>query len=281
MRKSIITILFLLSFHAVNSYSQTTPEQIFVKGMEAFYNSDFKQGIIFFNDYIASVSTDYRGYNYRGLCYQSMKNYQRSLEDFTKVIDLANNNWEGYVNRGNSYLKLGNYSSALADYSDAIRYVPDNIEGYLGRSKVYAQQGKYPNALSELNLAVGVDPMNPRVYLSKAWIHILNNDTLSIQNDINTAMYYDSNIVFTDYKRELLFVKVDNYKSILSILNDRVNKFPNSYLAYFSRGVVYFLMNSYDNAVSDLKRSMKLNTAKDQDFVNLVTKILRSIDRNS
>ncbi len=281
MKKIKLAVLFFIIAQTGILYSQTTPEQIFSKGLEAFYGANFQEGVKYFSEYITSAPTDFRGYNYRGLCNQSMKNYQNSIEDFTSAINLSKNNSEGFVNRGNSYLMLGNFSSAITDFSDAIKFEPNNIEGYTGRARVYTQQGKYSNALSDLNSAIGVDPKNPRIYLSKAWIHILNNDTTKIQEDISLAMYYDSNIVFTDSKRELLYVKIDNYKKVLSVMNDRVNKFPGSYLSYFSRGVVYFLMNKYSNSVSDLKKSLGLYTGNDQEFKNLVNQILRSIKRNS
>lgn len=269
-------------FHITNiSYSQTTPEQILSKGLEAFFGAEFQDGIKYFNEYIEISPNDYKGYNYRGLCYMSLKDYQRALEDFTKAISIAPNNNEVFNNRGNTYLLSENVSSAIEDFTDAIKYNPNDVEGYIGRSRAYTAQGKYPNAISDLNLASGADPKNARVYINMAWVHILNNDTVKVFENLNTALDYDSNIVFTNFKRDQIYVKVENYKQAREAADHEINSNPAGYMGYFTRGVINYLLNDYTNATEDLKKSLRLNDKNDPGFLVLVDKLLRSIKRNS
>ncbi|MEO8210782.1 MAG: tetratricopeptide repeat protein [bacterium] len=273
---SVILILFFIT----NVYSQTTPEQIFKEGLNAYYGARYQDAIKFFDEYIKSQPGDSKGYNYRGLSYQGMTNYSKALEDFTKVISISPSNTDGYLNRGNTYLLQQKFSQALTDFTDAIRFDTHNIDAYIGKSRVYYAQKKYSNAMTELNTASGVDPTNASVYITKAWVNILANDTAYVIGNVSKAMYYDSNIVFTNHKRELLNLKLKYYRNALEIANQRIQQNPNSYISYFSRGLIYFFMNNYEKAAEDLKKTKNLNNNNNSKLDLLIDQIFRSIDRN-
>lgn len=277
-KNSVLIPIFIL--FSVYAYSQTTPKEIFEKGLESYYNSKFQDGIKYFDEYIESASNDPRGFTYRGLCHQSLKNYQKALDDFTKVINLGRNNPDGYIYRGNTYVMQRNIPSALTDFSDAIRYGPDNVEGYLGRARAYVVKSDYSNALKDVNLAVGVAPRDPRVYINKAIVHYLNGDTGNVLGAVNEALYNDSDIIFTNTKREFLFTKIEIFKTSQKMIEKKLKDFPDNYMNYFMRGLTYYLTNSYDKSKSDLKKAVELsnNYGKLRETVN---KIMRSIKRNT
>lgn len=278
----IYTIIFLIIIAITGTINaQTTPEEIFNKGLEYYYGGNYEEAITYFSDYIKSKSNDYRGYSYRGLCYQSKREYDRAIEDFTRVIGIAPNSSEGYVNRGNTYILSNNLTAATNDFTDAVRIDPNNIDALLGRSRVYLYQREFSKSMTDLNTASGVDPYNARIYISKAWVCTLTEDTTGIFDNISKAMYYDSNIVFTNNRREQLFVKTEAYKDALAMANKKVEYYPESYLAYFSRGVIYFLMNRFDFAKADFGKSIDLDKNRNPKYVDVMMKILRSIQRNN
>ncbi len=280
MKTWVYLLIIFLFLQNSFIYSQTTPADIFNKGLEAYYGSKFENGINYFDEYIKSMSNDYKGYNYRGLCYQSLRDYQRAIDDFTRVVTIAKDNSEGYINRGNTFMLKGNFTSAISDFTDAIRINPNNMEAYIGRSRVYTVQGKFPNAIADLNSAIARDTKNARLYINKAWVDILADDTNKVFEDISNAMLYDSNIVFTNSKRDLLFMKLENYNNALLLTGDRIQTYPDSYLAYFSRGIIYFLMNRFQNSMDDLNKSEQLNINASNKYNEIMEKIIRSIRRN-
>lgn len=279
MRK-LITIFYLILLSG-NSFSQNSPQQTFDNGLEAFYDGRFQDGVKLFTDYISTNSTDFKGYTYRGLCFQALKNYPRSIEDFTRVITVTPNNFNGYLNRGNSYYFNNNFTAAMKDYKDAIRLAPKDFEAYFGMARVLLALRRFDEALKELNSAEGIDPMNARVYINKSIVHMQLQDTVAMFNDIATVMYYDSNIVFTDFRRDLLFVKVEVYKNALAGVNQLLSLHPNSYIYYFMRGFIYYLMNSYNKAKADFETSVNLHVKDDEQFNKVINTIYRSIKRNN
>lgn len=272
-------ILFLMLSKV--SFAQFTPQQLFDNGLEAFYDARYQDGINYFTEYIKSNNNDFKGYNYRGLCYQAMKNYPRSIEDFTRVISVTPNNSDGYLNRGNSYYFNNNNTAAMRDFQDALKLTPNSFEAYFGKARVLIQLRKFNEALKAVNAAEGIDPTNARVYINKAFVHLQMTDTVDFFNDVETALYYDSNIVFTDTRRDLLFVKIETYKSAMGLVNMMIQQNPNSYMYYFARGFIYFLLNSFSKAKDDFNTSVQLHTKDDAQFNNVIKKIYRSIDRNS
>ena len=276
------TIFILLSFLLItgNSFSQNLPQQTFDNGLEAFYDGRFQDGVKYFTEYISTNNGDFKGFNYRGLCYQAMKNFPRSIEDFTRVITVTPNNFDGYLNRGNSYYFNNNNEAAMRDYKDAIRLAPKDFEAYFGMSRVLMKLRRFDEALKELNSAEGIDPMNARVYINKSLVHAQLEDTTALFNDVATALYYDSNIVFTDYRRDLMYVKIANYKYALATVNQLLGMHPNSYIYYFMRGFIYYLMNSYSKAQADFDTAVKINIKTDEKFNQVIAMLNRSIKRN-
>ena len=55
MKKIKFAVLFFIIAQTGILYSQTTPEQIFSKGLEAFYGANFQEGIKYFSEYIISA----------------------------------------------------------------------------------------------------------------------------------------------------------------------------------------------------------------------------------
>ena len=282
MKPYLTIILFIaLITPAFNiSFSQTTNAEIFNKGLEYYYGAKYPEAIAFFDDYIKSMATDFKGYQYRGLCYQGMKNYPRAIEDFTNEIRVAQNNADGYINRGNTYFLDNNFQAAATDFSDAIKVNSSELEGYMGRSRIYIAMREFSKAKTDLSTASGLEPYNARVYINLGWVNILSGDTTDAFLNLSKALYYDSNIVFTNYKRDQLFVKLESYKYALALADRSISFNPEGYLGYFTRGMIQFLMNRYDFAIEDFKKSLLLNKNGTKEFVDVMEKILRSIKRN-
>ncbi len=278
MRQYKLLLFLIIIFVFKESYSQTTTPEVFSKGLEYYYGAKFQDGIQFFDDYIKSMPNDSKGYQYRGLCYQGMGNYPRAIEDFTNAVRIAAS-FENYVNRGNTYFLDNNLSSAMIDFTDAIRVNANEVEGYIGRSRVYTVQQEYAKAIADLNIASGINP-SARIYINMSWVNILADDTTAAFNNISKAFSYDSNIVFTNYKRDQLYVKTESYKFALDLQDRKIEMHPQEYLAYFSRGMIYFLMNKYEFAIEDFKKSLLLNKNGSKEFVDVMEKILQSIKRN-
>ena len=64
-------------------------------------------------------------YHYRGVAYEILGEYDKSIADLTKAIELHPNVYSHY-SRGKAYGRKKNYHLALADYLSAVHISPDD-----------------------------------------------------------------------------------------------------------------------------------------------------------
>ncbi|MFZ1322413.1 MAG: tetratricopeptide repeat protein [Ignavibacteria bacterium] len=279
--KKIILLLFISLTSVINLYSQENPQTVYRNGIEKFFNSDFDLAITYFTDYIKTETQAYEAYNYRGLCYLAQKNYAKAKEDFSSAVHLNKSFSQGFVNRANIFALQGDYDAALRDYNNAILADRANLEIYYGLSLLYINSKEFNKALIELKTAAALAPKNARVYLNTAIVNMLIGDTLRIFENVDEALYWDSSYLYTNLNKSLIFTIADRFHYALQVLNSAVSANPNSYLVYFNRGVIFYMMGNFPDAISNFNRSKDLYKGGDQRIINLITKITRISKFNS
>ena len=106
---------------------------------------------------------------YRGLACQNRgdeaasqeekrKEYDETVEHYTKAIELKPDSKAAYQNRGNVYLKIRDFDRALADYTELIKQNPDDPEAYFSRGIFYANKGDLDFAIEDYNKAIQLKP---------------------------------------------------------------------------------------------------------------------------
>jgi tetratricopeptide (TPR) repeat protein len=102
---------------------------------------------------------------------------------------------------------------------------------------------------------------------------------VKIFENVAEGLSWDSTYFLKYTSKDLVFVKADRYKSALNIFSQLISKDPKSYLAYFNRGMIYYMMGSSDNAVSDLKKSISLNKNPTDISTSTTEKLIRACYR--
>lgn len=65
-------------------------------------------------------------YHSRALAYQKVKQYQKALEDWTKVLSYTPKDWVIYCYRAMIYKYIKDYRNAYNDFQHALKLNPDN-----------------------------------------------------------------------------------------------------------------------------------------------------------
>lgn len=102
----------------------------------------------------------------RGMAYAALKQYDRAVADFTKVIQLRpqeNLLEAAYNQRGKAYFDAQQYESAAADYAEYVRLSPQG-EGaenaYYKRAVALGHLHRYGEALDALSACLRINPRN-------------------------------------------------------------------------------------------------------------------------
>jgi tetratricopeptide (TPR) repeat protein len=151
------------------------------------------------------------------LYYQNME-YERSIDSFSKVLELAPTGEENnrvYYMRGRSYLKSRQYDQAVYDFTKALELTGPNDktmkfliyemrgDAYFGKSAWTSAIQDYWKALSE-----DVDNENAKyVYLNRGWASLNNNDLETAIKDFDRTLSIDPKLAEAYYGRGNAWLK--------------------------------------------------------------------------
>ena len=116
-----------------------------LRDIEKFDESQ-KKGIVALSKKIEENPEDSINYYNRAGIFNTIGEYQKSLEDHNKAIELKPDRGSYYYSRARNYYSMGFYYEAINDYGKAIELNPNDSESYFGRSKAYFRIGEREKA---------------------------------------------------------------------------------------------------------------------------------------
>lgn len=97
-------------------------------------------------------------YYLRGTAFRNDKQFDRALEDFSKVISMAPTYFPGYLERGGIFLEQGLYDRAIEDESKAISLDAGLVNAYVTRGKAYLLKGDPVQSFKDFEYALALNP---------------------------------------------------------------------------------------------------------------------------
>lgn len=83
-----------------------------------------------FSKVIELDKTNARAYYYRGMANTQKKDFEKGVADFSKAIELKPDDGASIFARGASYIELGNIEEAGKDIKNASNYLAAAVQGY-------------------------------------------------------------------------------------------------------------------------------------------------------
>lgn len=183
----------------------------------------------------------YRGY---------LKDYQKAIDDYTKIIELEPNNPFHYKDRCDIYIyNVDDYEKALADFSKMIKL--DSC-WYSARGDFYCDYLKdYEKALADFSRVI--DLVN---YDLGDQVSIRSKDDLDDLDDY--IVYKKAELSDLFLKRGNLYRCLNDYNNALKDYSKAVEIDPKSYYGYAIRGSFYdYYLKDYDKALKDYSKAIK------------------------
>lgn len=206
-----------------------------------------------------SCSTGYNKYADRyfdqGLLFFDRMEYDRSIESFDKVIELApygKDNDIVYYNRGMAYLKKRRYDKSIYDFTTALeltfgRDKDLKFDILVSRGNAYQKSNDFNNAINDYSNAINLIPKHKTieiVYGSRAWA------------------WFDKG----------------NYANAINDFSEAITINPETADAYYGRAFVWFKEMDFPRALSDAKEAVKLYPSN-KEYNDLLFKIKSSMNQ--
>ena len=130
-------------------------------------------------------------HNLSGIIYLSLKDYEKSIESFTKAISLKNNLYPAYLNRGIAYIEIRDFQKAIENCKKTIELKPNTSEAYNYLGIALKNKGNKNESIEYFVKALNYNSKNAQAYenLIKVLTHIEYN-----KNQDNKYIYVNNEL---------------------------------------------------------------------------------------
>lgn len=238
-----VTLAELESFDAQRKIgSETKTLVVFITALLRFESEDYSEALkrfesILLEEDISTYIEQKILYNNIGILYYRQGDLNKSIQSFTKAIELDPEFAYAYDNRGNALDYNGEPEKAILDYNTAIELDPDSSLQYLyyyDRGLTYMRLGQNEQALNDFNTSIQLNPEFFKAYGN----------------------------------RGNAYWRLKQFENAINDYNKIIETFPNDYRAFSNRGGVYFDTGQYQLAIEDFNIAIKLNETFPQPYYN-------------
>ena len=120
------------------------------RGEKAFLENNPEEAILFLEEEINSGIASSKAYNFLGLAYFQLGNFEESIKAFEKGLKVPTTNKKIIAyNQGNTYYKMGKYLEAADAFSLAYSADSSFTDALLNRANAYLMAQKYQETVND------------------------------------------------------------------------------------------------------------------------------------
>lgn len=143
----------------------------------------------------------YLGRYAKRIAKNKLKRFGKSIQEYTKIIELEPNNVEAYIDRGYYKDALGNFKEAIADYDTAITMDSTNAEAYFKRGYSKDRLKDYVGANIDYSYAIKFKADHVAAYYNRGLNKVELKDVSGGIEDFDKVIEIASNYSAAYYSR--------------------------------------------------------------------------------
>ena len=207
---------------------------------------------------------------YKGFAYQKradevttpeekQEQYKKSIEHYTKAIELKPDLAETYNNRGLVYNKMRKYDDAIADFNTTIELKPNLVEAHYNRGGAYFEKKEYDRAIEDCNRAIRLKPEYHDPYNNRGLAYVKKKDYNRAIEDFNIAIALNPDDAEAYKNRGMTYGRKREFDRAIDDLNKAIDLKPDYAIAHSCRGIAYRKKGNYDRAIENFNKAIGLN----------------------
>lgn len=185
--------------------------------------------------------------------------FGKSIDAYTRALELNPRHWLALSHRGNARLESGDVKGALADHEAALALRQDRFELWGNRGIARSRAGDHAGAIADQSKVVELKPEQPRGWFNRGVAKQDAGDPKGAFADFSQALE-----LRPDYSKALL--NRGNLLRDLGRLDDALRDYdraiaaaPDDGALYSARGFVLHELKRLDAAFADFERAIALN----------------------
>jgi tetratricopeptide (TPR) repeat protein len=116
-----------------------------------------------------------------------------------------------YLRDGNDDFKVGNFDQAIYEYTKAIDIDPNLAKAYDNRGVAYAQEGSLDRAIADFTMAIANNSKDAEAYNNRGHAYDVKGNLSQAIHDYTQAIENNPFYVKAYNNRELVFFKLEKY----------------------------------------------------------------------
>ena len=165
-----------------------------------------------------------------GVLFFKKHQYQKAIDAFSKLIEIAPDHADAYKNRGVSYLKQQKFDFAIKDFQTAKKLFPELKGLYSNLGVAWYYKKEYAKAIENYNTELEMAPENHVAYFNRALCLAELDKEDAVLNDLEKALTLKPDFYWAIcYKADLLAKKGKTAKAIETYKEAIKNDSQNAY----------------------------------------------------
>lgn len=222
-------------------------------------NKVWKDEISLLSDNIAKTPDLARPYNNRGAIYESQRQSDKAITDFSNAIGINPKFSEAYYNRGATYRDLKQWDKAIADFSTAIKIDPNYTIAYYNRGVAYARIGQPDRAISDYSSTIMLDPDYTDAYYNRSAAYVTLKKWNNVIVDCSKVIALNPDYSKAFYNRGIAYTSLGQWEKAIADYSRGIVIDPNYTDAYYNRGVAYGSLGQWGKAIDDFTRTVDID----------------------
>ena len=207
-------------------------------------------------------------HNNRGLAYHKKAEFDNAIKDFNKAIALAPHYTEGYRNRGGAFLEKGKFDKAIADFKMALALKNDYAEVYYNLGIAYEKKGEYDKAIENHNTAIELKPDFAEAYCARGIVYREIEDHDQEFQNYTIAIKLNPDFAEAFHNRGIVYSLKGKHDNAIEDYTTAIKLNQNQANVYFCRGISYGAKGDYDKAIHDYSYTIELNSDYAEAYCN-------------
>lgn len=232
---------------------------LFAKGVKAKERKEYEKSIQYFSDVLELENNNSNAYFFKAFAEGEMGMHKEAMKNYDKVILLDPGSVSAFYNRGLENHNLGKYEEAIKDYDEAILLNPSYVSAFYNRGLVKYKLGKYEEAIKDYDETILLDPSHVKAFYDRGLAKYYLGKYEEAIKDYDETILLDTNYVYAYNNRGLVNYMLGKNNEAIKDYDEAVSLDPNYSFAYYNRALTYKKIGNLEQALKDVEKSIELN----------------------
>jgi len=184
-----------------------------------YYGKELNQPDRALKDYevlVAMKSKDPDVYSNLGNIYGLKNEFEKSIEAYTRSLQLDSLNFGSYLNRAITYSKMRDFENAMKDYEKAARLKPNSDNLLSNRTHTYLETGQIDKAIADYNTLINKNARFENLYFRRGYAYFLKGEYEKALQDFLTNIKVYPGYKEAYYNTSVTYFKLEKYQEAMN-----------------------------------------------------------------